>query len=386
MNKSHTSFRPALLATMIAVAVLAGCGKGQPDSNGAAPATDPNLVQVNAEMARNFKVAPLASQMVSTERDVPGRIEANEQLVTRIGASVTGRVTEVFAEVGARVKAGQVLARVTSPELTNAQLAYLRASSASDQAQRAVERAQLLIQADVIGAAELQRRQAELSIARAELRAATDQLMLLGVTDGYVQRLRENGQLSPYAGINATRSGVVIERKISQGQVAQPGDPLFTVADLSKVWVVGALPEQDASSVKMGQKVEISVPALGQRMFNGRVVFVSDTISPETRTLVVRTEVDNNDRALKPQMLATLRIIGVARQQLAIPEAAVVRDNDRDHIFVQAAAGQFRLTPVELAPASNGLRPLLKGPAEGTPIVVDGAFHLNNERKRAELE
>ncbi len=386
MNKSHTSFRPALLATMIAVAVLAGCGKGQPDGNAAAPAADPNLVQVNAEMARNFKVAPLTAQMVSTERDVPGRIEANEQLVTRIGASVTGRVTEVFAEVGARVKAGQVLARVTSPELTNAQLAYLRASSASDQAQRAVERAQLLIQADVIGAAELQRRQAELSIARAELRAATDQLMLLGVTDGYVQRLRENGQLSPYAGINATRSGVVIERKISQGQVAQPGDPLFTVADLSKVWVVGALPEQDASSVKMGQRVEISVPALGQRMFNGRVVFVSDTISPETRTLVVRTEVDNNDRALKPQMLATLRIIGVARQQLAIPEAAVVRDNDRDHIFVQAAAGQFRLTPVELAPASNGLRPLLKGPAEGTPIVVDGAFHLNNERKRAELE
>ncbi len=386
MNKPHTNFRPALLATLIAVAALAGCGKGPSDSSTAAPAADPNLVQVNAEMARNFKVAPLATQMVSTERDVPGRIEANEQLVTRIGASVTGRVTEVFAEVGARVKAGQVLARVTSPELTNAQLAYLRASSAGDQAQRAVERAQLLIQADVIGAAELQRRQAELSIARAELRAATDQLLVLGLSDNYIQRLRESGQLSPYAGINATRSGVVIERKISQGQVAQPGDPLFTVADLSKVWVVGALPEQDASSVKMGQKVEITVPALGQRTFNGRVVFVSDTISPETRTLVVRTEVDNTDRALKPQMLATLRIIGAARQQLVVPEAAVVRDNDKDYLFVQTAAGQFRLTPVELAPASNGLRPLLKGPAEGTPVVVDGAFHLNNERKRAELE
>jgi cobalt-zinc-cadmium efflux system membrane fusion protein len=386
MNKQHTTFRPALLATLIAAAVLAGCGKGQTDVAGAAPAVDPDLVVVNAEMARNFKVAPLALQKVSTERDLPGRIEANEQLVTRIGASVTGRVTEVYAEVGARVRAGQQLARVTSPDLTNAQLAYLRAHSATNQAQRAVERAQLLIQADVIGSAELQRREAELAIARAELRAATDQLLLLGVSEEYIERLREKGQLSAYAGVNAPRSGVVIERKVSQGQVAQPGDPLFTIADLSKVWVVGALPEQDAAAVQMGQRVEIRVPALPQREFKGKVVFVSDTISPDTRTLVVRTEVDNADRALKPQMLATLRIIGAAREQLALPEAAVVRDNDKDHVFVQTAAGQFRLTPVELAPATAGVRPLLKGPAAGTPVVVDGAFHLNNERKRAELE
>lgn len=385
MNKQHIHFRPALLATLLAAAVLAGCGPG-PAESAAEPAVDPDLVLVNAEMARNFKVAPLALQMVSTERDLPARIEANEQMVTRIGASVTGRVTEVFAEVGARVRAGQELARVTSPELTNAQLAWLRAHSATNQAQRAVERAQLLIQADVIGSAELQRREAELSIARAELRAATDQLLLQGVSESYLARLRDKGQLSPYAGINATRSGVVIERKISQGQVAQPGDPLFTIADLSKVWIVGALPEQDAAAVQMGQRVEIKVSALSQRQFKGRVVFVSDTISPETRTLMVRTEVDNADRALKPQMLATLRIIAAARQQLAVPEAAVVRDNDKDYVYVQVAAGQFRLTPVELAPASNGLRPLLKGPTAGTPIVVDGAFHLNNERKRAELE
>jgi cobalt-zinc-cadmium efflux system membrane fusion protein len=377
---------PALPLALLAALLITGCGKGKDQAAAATPDVDPNLVIVNAEMARNFKVAPLALQALDTERDVPGRIEANEQLVTRIGASVTGRVTEVLAEVGARVQAGQVLARITSPELTNAQLTYLRAHSGTAQAERAVERARLLIQADVIGTAELQRREAELSIARAELRAATDQLRLLGVPDGQIDRLREKGQLSSFAGITATRSGVVIERKVSQGQVAQPGDPLFTVADLSKVWVVGALPEQDAAAVKMGQKVEIKVPALGERQFSGRVVFVSDTISLDTRSLTVRTQVDNADRALKPQMLATLRIIGQARQQLALPEAAVVRDNDRDHVFVQTGPGQFRLTPVELAPAARGLRPLLKGPAAGTPVVVEGAFHLNNERKRAELE
>lgn len=388
MNKP-LNFRPAALTlALLAALLVTGCGP-EPTPTPTAAATakpDPTLVSVNAEMAGNFKAQPLQRQAVETVQEITGRIEANDQLVTRIGASVTGRVTEVLAEVGARVQAGQVLARVTSPELTQAQLAYLRAHSATSLAERAVERAHLLIRADVIGSAELQRREAELAMARAELRAATDQLRLLGLPEPMVERLRESGQLAAFASISATRAGVVIERKVSQGQVAQPGDPLFTVADLSTVWVVGALPEQAAGSVQLGQPVEVTVPALGQRRFSGKVVFVSDTIQPDTRTVTVRTQVDNASRELKPQMLATLRISGPAVQQLAVPQDAVVRESDRDHVFVQVAPGQFRLTPVELGSASSGLRPLLKGPAQGTPVVVDGAFHLNNERKRAELE
>jgi cobalt-zinc-cadmium efflux system membrane fusion protein len=386
MNKP-LNFRPAALTlALLAALLVTGCGPEPTPTAAATAKPDPTLVSVNAEMAGNFKAQPLQRQAVETVQEITGRIEANDQLVTRIGASVTGRVTEVLAEVGARVQAGQVLARVTSPELTQAQLAYLRAHSATSLAERAVERAHQLIQADVIGSAELQRREAELAMARAELRAAADQLRLLGLPEPMVERLRESGQLAAFAGISATRAGVVIERKVSQGQVAQPGDPLFTVADLSTVWVVGALPEQAAGSVQLGQPVEVTVPALGQRKFSGKVVFVSDTIQPDTRTVTVRTQVDNASRELKPQMLATLRISGPAVQQLAVPQDAVVRESDRDHVFVQVAPGQFRLTPVELGSASSGLRPLLKGPAQGTPVVVDGAFHLNNERKRAELE
>lgn len=386
MNKP-LNFRPAALTlALLAALLVTGCGPEPTPTAAATAKPDPTLVSVNAEMAGNFKAQPLQSQAVETVQEITGRIEANDQLVTRIGASVTGRVTEVLAEVGARVQAGQVLARVTSPELTQAQLAYLRAHSATSLAERAVERAHLLIRADVIGSAELQRREAELAMARAELRAAADQLRLLGLPEPMVERLRETGQLAAFASISATRAGVVIERKVSQGQVAQPGDPLFTVADLSTVWVVGALPEQAAGSVQLGQLVEVTVPALGQRKFSGKVVFVSDTIQPDTRTVTVRTQVDNASRELKPQMLATLRISGPAVQQLAVPQDAVVRESDRDHVFVQVAPGQFRLTPVELGSASSGLRPLLKGPAQGTPVVVGGAFHLNNERKRAELE
>jgi cobalt-zinc-cadmium efflux system membrane fusion protein len=150
--------------------------------------------------------------------------------------------------------------------------------------------------------------------------------------------------------------------------------------------VIGAVPEQTARSVQVGQKMDITVPALGNRTLSGKVIFISDTISPETRSVTVRTQVDNPKRELKPQMLATLRISSASISTLVVPTAAVVRELDKDHVYVQIGVNRFRLTPVELGAATNGFRPVLKGVEAGTPVVTDGAFHLNNERKRSELE
>ena len=393
------STRPASLVLALAMAglmslTLTACGKDDkaaaPTAEQSKPALDPMEVVVPAEMAGSFKTAPVAQAEVASQQDVAGRIEANERKVTRIGAVVTGRVTEVLAEAGDRVKPGQVLARVASPELTTAQLAYMRAGATATLAERSAERARQLIAADVIGSAELQRRESEVQIARAELRAAGDQLKLMGLSGDALNRLRGQGSVAPNAAITASAAGIVIERQVSQGQVAQPGDPLFTVADLSNVWVVGALPEQIARRVQAGQSVQIEVPALGltaeDAPISGKIVYVGDTVSPETRTVTIRTQVDNKDLALKPQMLATMKIQGAMEKTLAIPIGAVVRENDKDHVYVLKSENHYRLTPVELGAASAGLRPVIKGLSEGAQIVVEGSFHLNNERKRAELE
>lgn len=369
------------LAVVAGLMILAGCTDKTEANASAAPqvVSDPLLVRISPEQAANYKIGPVVLADVALIQEHPGRIEANERLVSRIGATVTGRVTQVLAELGDTVRPGQTLAQVSSPELTTSQLAYLRANSGLSLAERAVERARQLIQADVIGSAELQRRESELSIARAEKRAAEDQLRLLGLPQAAIERLRTEGSLHSEAGVVARLGGVVIERKVSQGQVVQPGDQLFTVADLSSVWVVGALPEQAARSVQRGQVVEIEVPAIDQK-FTGQVVFVSDTIQPETRTVAIRTQVDNARRELKPQMLATLRIAGATHNTPVVPETAVVRENDRDHVFVQVAPNSFRLTQVELGPVTAKLRPVLKGLSAGAIIVTDGGFHLNNDR------
>jgi cobalt-zinc-cadmium efflux system membrane fusion protein len=380
MKNRSLALQHVMLSLLIgsSAALLGACSEkpAAPAAANKAAATDPMEVTIKPEMRAQFATAAAQEISITPWLELAGRIEANEQLVTRIGASVTGRVTQVLAEVGDRVRVGQALARVSSPELTNMQLNYLRAYSTAAQAQRALERAQQLIQADVIGTAELQRRESELVVARAEMRAATEA----------IERLREQGNLHPSAAVSATLTGVVIERKVSPGQVAQPGDPLFTVANLDNVWVVGALPEQHARSVVAGQSVDIQVPALGERMMSGKIVYVGDTVSVDTRSVMIRTQVDNARRDLKPQMLATMRIRGEAQTSLAVPAQAVVRENDRDHVFVQKSDLVYRLTPVELGPANGDNRPVLKGLPVGAQVVTQGAFHLNNERKRAELE
>lgn len=372
------AWRPCVL--VLVCGLLAGCSDAPDPGRAAAPSVrDPLLVRISAEQAVNYKTDTVQIREVALAQDHPARIEANERQVSRIGSTVTGRVTQVLAELGDTVRPGQMLAQVSSPELTASQLAFLRAQSNLALAERAVERARQLIQADVIGSAELQRRESELAIARAEKRAAEDQLRLIGLPNEAIERLRTQGSLHPEAAVVARLGGVVIERKVSQGQVVQPGDQLFTVADLSKVWVVGALPEQAARSVQRGQTVIVEVPAI-ERRYSGKVVFVSDTIQPETRTVAIRTEVDNRERELKPQMLATLRISGTPRSMPVVPETAVVREGDRDHVFVQVEPLLFRLTPVELAPAVNQMRPVLKGLEAGTTIITEGGFHLNNDR------
>ena len=166
--------------------------------------------------------------------------------------------------------------------------------------------------------------------------------------------------------------------------MVQPGDSLFTVADLSSVWAVGSLPEQTASLIRKGQSVEVDIPAL-DRTLRGKVVFVGDTIQPETRTVAIRTQLDNPQQDLKPQMLVTLRIELGVRQVAVVPESAVVRENNHDHVFVQVEPGVFRLTPVELDPAFGKFRPVRSGVQAGAVIVAEGAFHLNNLRNQQSL-
>jgi cobalt-zinc-cadmium efflux system membrane fusion protein len=206
------------------------------------------------------------------------------------------------------------------------------------------------------------------------------------VDNGALKDLVDKGHILPSVAIKASKNGIVIGRHVIIGQVVQPADQLFQVADLSAVWVVGDVPEQIARNVRVGQHVEIHVPALGDVNFDGLIIFVADTVNPLTRTVMVRTMVENPKRKLKPDMLATMHITDNPHKSMVVPETAVVREANRDYVFLSQGNNRFLRVPVELGPEVADMRPVLKGLTAEQPIVVDGAFHLDNERKLAELE
>jgi cobalt-zinc-cadmium efflux system membrane fusion protein len=317
---------------------------------------------------------------------VAGQIDFDEQALTRIGASVTGRVTQIQATLGQIVNKGDTLALINSSELSGSQLAYLKARSEKELHRRNMDRAKTLFEADVISAAEMNRRESEYEIAAAETRAAQDQLRVLGVSPKSIERLGSTGTIDSVASVMATIKGVVVERKVAAGQVVQPSDVLFAVADLSRVWALAQVPEQQVGQVKVGQSVSIEVPALGNEKLEGKLIYVGQTVNQETRTVLVRTELDNKSGRLKPSMLASMLIESAPVQRLVVPITAVVRQDDTDHVFVELSTNNFRLTPVKLAAEQNGKRVVLEGLKPGMRIVSDGAFHLNNHRNLAEME
>ena len=373
-----------LMLAGIGLSTLAGCSRedARPAPT-AAPARDPMHVKADGELLKRLQVAPAARVEIQEYIRVAGSVQVDEDRVARIGSSVTGRITDAPGTLGLDVRAGQMLATLDSAELAAAQRNFLKAGLDLELVQRAVERARLLVNADVIGSAELQRRENEQFSAEAELRTTRGNLLLLGMSGQAIERLENTRAISPVISIASKLSGTVIERRVTIGQVVQPADQLFTIADLSQVWVVSEVPEEQAFGVRVGDPVEVSIPALRDRRLDGKVTFVGNTVNPETRTITVRTVLPNADRSIKPAMLASMAIREPVRRALALPAAAVVREGNRDHVFVQAKAGLFHLRPVTLGPESNnGLRPVLGGLSEGEPVVVDGAFHLNNERNR----
>ena len=346
---------------------------------------DPLEIAITPEIQKQIKTETVSNQDVSETLMIPGRLEAQNLRLAKIGSPINGRVSDIFAGLGDVVKKGQVLARVNSIELTQNQLTLIKATQLIGLKTKAVERAKLLFEADVISKAEMQRIEAELEAVKADFRASKDQLEILGMSEKAIEKLESSGQVNSYGDVISRTNGTVITKVINLGQIVQPEDVLFSVADLSKLWGVAEIPEQQVAFVRKDQDVTIEVPALNKKI-QGKIVYEGDIVNPETRTVMVRTEIDNTDLTLKPDMLISMFIQSKKVSKLAIPASAVVRENDRNYVFVQNNPNTFRLREIELGHKDGQLINVLSGVSIGETIVSDGAFHLNSERKKKELE
>lgn len=343
-------------------------------------------VQAPPALLERLSIAPVARATFSETLRLPGRVALDEHRMARIGPSISGRVAEIKAFIGQSVRKGELLAVLNSTELSTAQAAFLKAKTQVGLQRLAVDRARRLFSEGIISQATLKEREGALAEAEVEMHATADHLGVMGMGEEAIRRLTDTGQINSITPVTATQNGTVIERHIYVGQIAQPVDYLFTVSDLSRVWVVAEAPEQDAHLAEPGGLADVEIPALPNQHITGKIIYVADTVNPITRTVTVRMEVENPRHRIKPEMLASMVIRRTAETSLVIPPQAIVRVSDRDHVFVQTAANRFELQPVVLGVEYDGQRRVVSGLREGQRIVVEGAFHLNNERIRKELE
>ena len=219
------------------------------------------------------------------------------------------------------------------------------------------------------------------------MKAAEDKLHLLGMTEKELSAIGKEHTINSRVAIYSPISGAVIERHLTLGEVVEPVKPLFTVADLSNLWVIADVPEADVPKVKKGQSVAIVASAYPEKVFKGKLSYISEVIDPETRGVKVRAEVDNAKGALKPEMFATVRISTSEKEKaLAVPESALQRDGDKSIVFVAIDEHEFEKRVVEVGPRFNGFHRILSGLNEGERVVVKGAFTLKSEGQKGEME
>lgn len=307
-----------------------------------------------------------------------GAITYDANRVSHVGARTEGQIVELRANLGARVARGQVLALLESPMVGQIRADEHEAEALVGIARENYAREMRLAEQGISSRKELLTAEAELRRSEASLRSAQEKLRVLGAGDG------SGGQFA----VTAPFSGAVVARNASPGEVVAPSDTLFTVADLSRVWIELDVFERDLQRVRVGQPVDVTVTACPGRVFPGRIVYVGDVLDLAKRTVRARIEVPNTGAVLKPGMFARAVVqVGSGSPAVVVPRDAVQDMGREQVVFVPGARpGEFRTVPVEVGESVEGNRVVIRAGLEaGARVVTAGAFALRSALAKSEI-
>jgi Cu(I)/Ag(I) efflux system membrane fusion protein len=333
------------------------------DHGSAATGDTAQTVMLSAVDAHRIGVtyAVASAGVASREIRTLGQIAVDETRVTTVSPKVDGWVEQLYVNsIGQEVTAGTPLLAIYSPMLATAQEELLLAKR---------------LQSDVAGAGDEARAHAASLVVSARSRLA-----YWDVSPDDIARLEREGRPRRTLILRSAVSGFVVEKDVLQGQRVMPGDALYKVADLSRVWLEGDVYEQDLKSVRVGQRAEAELRAIPGSVVAGRVSYVSPTMNPETRTVRIRVELANVGRRLKPGMFATLRLtVAADRRALTVPRAAVLSTGERHLVFVKRADGMLEPRSVQIGVVLSDRMEILRGLSVGDTVVASATFLVDAE-------
>jgi membrane fusion protein, heavy metal efflux system len=329
-----------------------------------------------------IKTAKVEVVDVQAAVQLPGTVTADAYREVKVVPIVGGIITKVHVELGTMVKRGAPLASLFSLELAEAQTKYLSMQAMLAADHQKLQRTQQLV---AIGAASRQEVEEVTAIHAShatEVEAARQRLLLLGLSKAQVEALKSSSQVVADVIVPAPSAGVITSRTANRGQVVSMGQELFVVTDLSQVWVIGDLYEQDFQTVRVGSGAAMTTPAYPDLMLHGRVSYIDPRVDPQTRTAKIRVEVPNSEGRLRLGMYVTLAFTTPGGERtVMVPRAAVQTLGERQVVFIPDPEEEGKFVPrtVQAGPAREAWTTIRSGVEPGEVVVTEGSFFLRAE-------
>ncbi|MFB3852376.1 MAG: efflux RND transporter periplasmic adaptor subunit [Vicinamibacterales bacterium] len=323
------------------------------------------VISMTADQVRLAGVRTIAAARgrVAKEIRAVGTVEADETRVRQVTTKVAGFVEKLYtAAVGQHVAAGEPMFDLYSPELLASQEEYLRARKTSERFSRSA-------------LPEVRQGGADLAA------TARRRLELFDVPREFLERLEQTGAAERLVTFRAPFGGYVTQKNVLQGQRIEPGMPLVTLSDLSRVWVTAQVYEAEAAAARVGQPARVTLPHDPSVSLSGRVSFVYPTLDVESRTLKVRLEFANPRLMLKPGMFVNVDLSSGGDTGVVVPDSAILDTGTRSLVFVERTPGEFEARQVETGPRAEGLAVVRRGLAEGERVAVAANFLLDSESR-----
>ncbi len=420
MNRlTHCSL---IVLTLVLIGLLGGCSKSEPGSGSGD--TDParasledrergedsheghtdadehddheeGTVELTPEAASRaaIQTAPVEQRTLAAQLSTTGQVDFDQNRLAHVSPRISGRVDRVHAVLGQQVSAGQALAEVDSIELGKTKAAFLQAKAREELARKSFDRGQSLLADRIASEQEVIEAEASLREASAALQTAEETLHLYGLSQAQIDALTYEDRKAAIYPLRAPFAGTVVERHVTLGELVTPERNLFTLADLSRVWIWIDVYQRDLGGVHLEDEARARVDAFPGEVFTGTVSYLSAQVDSDTRTVRARLDVDNPDGMLRPGMFVEVelldphgRVAGVAQSpSLVVPESAVVRDGEEFLVFVPAGERRFERRDVRIGQRSGGFVAVVDGLALGESVVVEGAFLLKSAASKESL-
>jgi cobalt-zinc-cadmium efflux system membrane fusion protein len=357
-------------------------GKEQKDKK------EPSSVKMTAEVQKQngVVVAQAKKQRMGGVISATGKVEANADRIAHVSPRISGKIVAVRASLGDSVSAGQALATLDSVELGEALGRYHQSKTKLALSQSNMDRIKKLVEKKIAARKDILQAETDFKTSQTELHTDEERLSLYGVS---TSDLKGEDHKKPLLPVRSPIGGIITEKHAIVGELSDPSKSLYTVADLSTVWVLVDIHEKDLAKVHKGQAAIVSVSAFPDQKLKGRITYIADLVDEATRTVKARIAVANPSRKLKPEMFATVELTLPADSAaiLAVPEDSLQDIDGNKVIFVVDDKGvEFEPRKVKPGRIAGGMVEIISGLKEGERYAVKGAFILKSELKKGELE